>query len=84
MRFHPQQKDTYLCGIQSGLIFKCSVSYSSKYLMTYAGHYMSVYELDYNRFNPDVFISCSCDWRVKIWEDMRRWLSISINNYLFV
>jgi hypothetical protein len=29
--------------------------------------------VDYNKFYPDIFISCSADWRVKIWEDTRRW-----------
>jgi dynein intermediate chain 1 len=33
---------------------------------------MPVYKVDYNKFYPDIFISCSADWTVKIWEDKRR------------
>ncbi|XP_021695308.1 dynein intermediate chain 1, axonemal-like [Aedes aegypti] len=41
------------------------------YLMTYYAHYLSVHRMDYNKFNSNIFASCSGDWRVKIWEDMR-------------
>lgn len=39
--------------------------------MTYQAHYLSVYRLDFNQYNTNIFVSCSGDWRVKIWEDMR-------------
>jgi dynein intermediate chain 1 len=28
---------------------------------------MAVYAIAWNKFNPDIFISCSADWTVKIW-----------------
>lgn len=40
--------------------------------MTYHAHYLSVYKIDFNLYNSNIFVSCSGDWRVKIWEDMRR------------
>jgi len=39
--------------------------------MTYNAHNMSVYRIDFNRFNSNIFVSCGADWRVKVWEDMR-------------
>lgn len=44
-----------------------------RYLMTYHAHYLSVYKIDFNQYNSNIFVSCSGDWRVKIWEDMRRY-----------
>ncbi|XP_037895321.1 dynein intermediate chain 1, axonemal [Glossina fuscipes] len=71
MRFHPTDPEVFLLGTEEGCIYKCSIAYSSKYLMTYRAHNLTVYRIDYNRFNSNIFISCSGDWRVKVWEDMR-------------
>lgn len=71
MVFHPHNKEIFQVGTEEGLIFKCSTAYSSKYLMVYQAHYLSVHRMDFNKFNSHIFISCSGDWRVKIWEDMR-------------
>ncbi|XP_067632457.1 dynein intermediate chain 2, ciliary isoform X2 [Eurosta solidaginis] len=71
MKFHPTNPEIYLIGTEEGLIYKCSIAYSSKYLMTYKAHHLTVYRIDFNRFNANIFISCSGDWRVKVWEDMR-------------
>jgi len=71
MKFHPTDPSIYLVGTEEGNIYKCSTSYSSKYLMNYIAHNIAVYTIDFNRYNPDIFLSCSCDWRIKIWEDMR-------------
>lgn len=71
MVFHPTNPEVFLVGSEEGLIFQCSTAYSSKYLMVYRAHYLNVYRIDFNKFNPNVFASCSGDWRVKIWEDMR-------------
>ncbi|XP_058447686.1 dynein intermediate chain 2, ciliary isoform X2 [Malaya genurostris] len=71
MVFHPNNPEIFLVGTEEGYIFKCSTAYSSKYLMTYYAHYLSVHRMDYNKFNSNIFASCSGDWRVKIWEDMR-------------
>ncbi|XP_058060196.1 dynein intermediate chain 2, ciliary [Anopheles bellator] len=71
MVFHPHNTEIFLVGTEEGYIFKCSTAYSSKYLMTYYAHYLPVHRMDYNKFNSNIFASCSGDWRVKIWEDMR-------------
>ncbi|EDV35959.1 uncharacterized protein Dana_GF12212 [Drosophila ananassae] len=71
MQFHPVDPKIFLVGTECGYIYKCSTSFSSKYLMTYNAHNMSVYRIDFNRFNSNIFVSCGGDWRVKVWEDMR-------------
>ncbi|XP_030376775.1 dynein intermediate chain 1, axonemal [Scaptodrosophila lebanonensis] len=71
MKFHPIDPKIFLIGTEDGFIYKCSTAFSSKYLMTYNAHNMSVYRIDFNRFNSNIFVSCGGDWRVKVWEDMR-------------
>nr|CAD7404017.1 unnamed protein product [Timema cristinae] len=69
--FHPLDPQIFLVGIEEGYIYKCSTAYSSMYLATYKAHHMPVSRIDYNSFYPDIFVSCSTDWRIKIWEDKR-------------
>lgn len=76
MIFHPKQPNIFLVGTEEGLIFKCSTEFSSRYLMTYNAHYLPVYRIDYNKYNSNIFVSCGADWRIKIWEDMRRYAHI--------
>ncbi|XP_066144066.1 dynein intermediate chain 2, ciliary [Euwallacea fornicatus] len=72
IRLHPKKPLTYLVGTEEGQIFKCSTVYSSMSVFTYNAHLLPVDRLDFNRYNTDIFISCSSDWRVKIWEDNRK------------
>ena len=58
----------FIVGTEEGKIHKCSKAYSGQYLETYEGHHMSVYGLKWNTFHPRVFISCSADWTVKVWD----------------
>ncbi|KDR09636.1 Dynein intermediate chain 2, ciliary, partial [Zootermopsis nevadensis] len=69
--FHPTEQLIFVVGTEEGNIYKCSTAYASIYLATYEAHHMPVYKVDYNKFYPDIFISCSADWTVKIWEDKR-------------
>lgn len=77
MIFHPKLPNIFLVGTEEGLIFKCSTEFSSRYLITYQAHYLPVYRIDFNKYNSNIFASCGADWRVKIWEDMRRWVPLS-------
>eukprot|EP00126_Sphaerothecum_destruens_P015254 Sdes_comp9191_c0_seq1m663 len=58
----------FIVGTEEGKIHKCSKAYSSQYLETYDAHHMAVYSVKWNSFHPKVFMSCSCDWTVKIWD----------------
>ncbi|XP_060790963.1 dynein, axonemal, intermediate chain 1, paralog 2 [Neoarius graeffei] len=66
--FHKQLDYLFLVGTEEGKIHKCSKSYSSQYLETYTAHCLPVEAVRWNHFHPKVFISCSSDWTVKIWD----------------
>uniref|UniRef100_A0A3Q3BMK1 Dynein axonemal intermediate chain 1 n=1 Tax=Kryptolebias marmoratus TaxID=37003 RepID=A0A3Q3BMK1_KRYMA len=66
--FHNQIDYLFLVGTEKGKIHKCSKTYSSRFLETYDAHTMAVDAVKWNPFHPKVFISCSFDWTVKIWD----------------
>lgn len=47
---------------------QCSKSYSSQFLDTYDAHNMAVDAVLWNPYHTKVFMSCSSDWTVKIWD----------------
>ncbi|XP_076260407.1 dynein intermediate chain 2, ciliary [Rhynchophorus ferrugineus] len=71
VKLHPKNPLIYLVGTEEGQIYKCSTAYSSMFLLTYNAHQMPIARIDFNKYNTDIFISCSGDWRIKIWEDNR-------------
>ncbi|XP_041809385.1 dynein, axonemal, intermediate chain 1, paralog 2 [Chelmon rostratus] len=66
--FHKQIDYLFLVGTEEGKIHKCSKTYSSQFLDTYDAHSMAVDSVKWNHFHPKVFISCSSDWTIKIWD----------------
>lgn len=66
--FHPEVRNMFLAGTEEGKIYKCSQSYRSRYLDIIDGHHMTVEAIEWSPFHNDVFITCSQDWFVKIWD----------------
>ncbi|XP_034519932.1 dynein intermediate chain 1, axonemal isoform X3 [Ailuropoda melanoleuca] len=66
--FHKEIDYLFLVGTEEGKIYKCSKSYSSKFLDTYDAHNMAVDAVSWNPYHTKVFMSCSSDWTVKIWD----------------
>lgn len=66
--FNKTQEHLFVVGTEEGNIHKCSKAYSGQYLETYEGHHMAVYSIKWNPFHERVFITCSADWTVKIWD----------------
>ena len=66
--FNRVSEHLFIVGTEEGKIHKCSKAYSGQYLETYLGHHMAVYTIRWNPFHPRVFISCSADWTVKLWD----------------
>ena len=66
--FNKQQDYLFIVGTEEGKIHKCSKSYSNQFLDTFDAHHMAVYSVRWNTFHPKIFISCSADWSVKIWD----------------
>ena len=58
----------FLVGTEEGKIHLCSKAYSGQYLQTFDAHNMAVYAVKWNHFHPRVFLSCSADWTVRLWD----------------
>ena len=66
--FNGKLENLFLVGTEEGSIHECSRAYSGQYINTYDGHHMGVHAVRWNPFHEDIFISCSADWTVKIWD----------------
>jgi dynein intermediate chain 1 len=43
-------------------------AYASTFLDSYDAHHMAVYKVAWNFYHPRLYITCSADWTVKIWD----------------
>jgi dynein intermediate chain 1, axonemal len=68
--FNPFAQHLFLVGTEEGRIHKCSKAYTGQYLETYEGHSMAVYSVRWSPFHERVFLSCSADWTVKLWDHL--------------
>ena len=50
------------------MVYLCTTQYSSRYLNTYAAHNTPVYNIQWNTFIPNIFITCASEWIIKIWD----------------
>ena len=66
--FNKKFENLFLVGTEEGFIHQCSKAYNGQYLETYGGHHMPVYEVKWNPFHERIFLSCSADWTVKLWD----------------
>ncbi|VVC25456.1 WD40/YVTN repeat-like-containing domain,WD40 repeat,WD40-repeat-containing domain [Cinara cedri] len=67
--FHPENNGIYLVGTNEGYIFKCNIEWSSYFMQKFKAHEMTICRIDYNKYDPNIYLSCSGDCTVKIWED---------------
>ncbi|GFN91326.1 cytoplasmic dynein 1 intermediate chain [Plakobranchus ocellatus] len=65
--FHTKDPNIYIAGTEEGYIHKCSCSHNEQYLESYHGHVSPVYSVQWSPFVPDIFLSCSADWTIKLW-----------------
>ncbi|NWU73046.1 WDR78 protein, partial [Pterocles burchelli] len=66
--FHPKDTNFYLAGTEEGHIHRCSCSCSEQFLETYRGHKGPVYKVAWNPSSTDMFLSCSADWSIILWQ----------------
>lgn len=57
----------YLIGTEDGSVHRCSASYTDAFLTSHFFHQGPIYQLAYNHVCPDVFLTCSADWRLALW-----------------
>lgn len=70
--FHKKNDYLFLIGTEEGKIHTCSKAYSSQFLDSVDAHNMAVYQVRWNPWHPRIFLTCSADWTVKIWEISNR------------
>lgn len=66
--FNNYDTHLFLVGTEEGKIHLCSKAYSGQYITTYEGHYLAVYSVKWNTYHPRIFLSCSADWTIKMWD----------------
>ena len=66
--FNKQQDHIFLVCTEEGKVHKCSKAYINQFLDTYDAHHMAVYSVAWNTFHPKIYLTCSADWTVKIWD----------------
>lgn len=62
----------FAVGTEEGRIHLCSKAYNSRYLHTWNAHTMAIYSICWNPVDPNIFISCSADWTVRMWHQNHR------------
>ncbi|CAM6013417.1 unnamed protein product [Sphagnum balticum] len=67
--FSPKHPSVYLVGTEEGPIYKCDRSYSEQYMQMYMGHNGPVYQVRWSPFMSNLFLSCSSDWTVRLWNE---------------
>ncbi|OAF66873.1 Axonemal dynein intermediate chain 1 [Intoshia linei] len=65
--FHPQKDYKYIVGSRKGKLYLCCKLYSSRFLKIFNAHTMTIYRVTWNKYNTDLFITCSADWTICIW-----------------
>jgi len=58
----------FVVGTEEGSLHCYSKTFHTQYLRTYEGHNMAVYAAKWNPFHPRIFLTCSADWSVRLWE----------------
>ena len=67
LAFKPDDEDLFLVGSESGDVILATTQYSSKYLRIYPAHATPVYNIQWNPFSKDLFITCAFEFIIKIW-----------------
>ena len=65
--FKPDEENIFLVGTEEGLVYMATTQYSSQFLMTYPAHSTPVYNIQWNKFVPQIFLTCASEFVVKIW-----------------
>mmetsp|Transcript_1059 Transcript_1059/g.1511 ORF Transcript_1059/g.1511 Transcript_1059/m.1511 type:complete len:210 (-) Transcript_1059:202-831(-) len=70
--FSKRDERVYISATEDGWIHKCSTSYNEQFLESYQGHMGPVYRVRFSPFKPEMFLSASADWTIRMWHDGRQ------------
>lgn len=56
-----------MIGTTEGYVYKCNTA--MRISKKFKAHEMSINRIDYNNFDMNVFVTCSDDFMVKLWEN---------------
>ena len=65
--FPYDDKTVYYASTEDGAIHKCSISYSDQPTETFFDHKGPVYKVRCNPYCNNIFLSCSYDWTMRLW-----------------
>ncbi|XP_042858693.1 dynein axonemal intermediate chain 1-like [Penaeus japonicus] len=66
--FRPDYESLMLLGTDAGAVFQCCVASTTHTLFRYPAHTSPVRQVSWNKHHHGIFISCSLDWTVKVWQ----------------
>ena len=75
-----KQENLIIVGTEDGKILEYSKMHRNKLLTTFEAHHMPIYAIKWNTYNKKIFLSCSADWTVKIWDHRYRLVKYRLNS----
>lgn len=70
--FSSRDPHLMLVGTEEGAIQAFSTQYNTEFVKSFEGHHMACYTVICSPFHPQVFLSCSADWTVRLWNTKSR------------
>ena len=67
LAFKPDDENIFLVGTEEGEVVMATTQYSSQYLQRYSAHATPIYNIEWNTFMSDIFITCAFEFIIKIW-----------------
>ena len=67
--FPRDDSTVYYIALEECTIHRCRIGYKDQYTDNYYGHQGPVNKIRCNPFDPNILISCSYDWTIKIWNN---------------
>jgi dynein intermediate chain 1, axonemal len=71
--FNTKSDNLFIVGSEEGNAYEFSANYINRIPLTkFEAHSMCIYAIRWNKFHEKVFITCSADWSVKMWDNRYR------------
>lgn len=77
--FPKNDTTVYYVALEECTVHKCRISYKDQYIDNYYGHQGPVYKIRCNPFDPNILISCSYDWTVRVWSSKENYPKMNLH-----